>query len=483
MKLSLQQNVRTELGLRLSPQILQRIEVLQLAALDLLGLVEQELQENEALEVASDGDAEGDAAGEDGAEGEGDEDLALLADEDADDWSPPDRERKSAGEVLEATAEARISLTEHLERQLELLELSPREQALARAIVQAIGPRGWLDQALEEVESDLEPPPGMEEREHALRIVQRLEPAGVGCRDLVECLLLQLDARGPDYAFLAQLILDHLDDIARNRVPRIARATGRSVEEVLRGMDAVAHLDPFPGRGFAAESAPVLRPDVLVQRAGDDYEISLDNEWLPDLTVSRSVLAAARDRRVDPELRRHMRGKIEAARSLIDAVAQRKHTLFRVASEIVQRQPEFLEHGRSRLRPMRMQDVADALGVHVSTISRSVAGKSMQTPRGIVSMKDLFTGEVPARAGPSEPGAGRGPALQHADGEGESRAAVQELVRALVAAEDRRHPLSDEAIVAALAAQHGLDIARRTVTKYRKALGIGSSRARRSWTA
>jgi RNA polymerase sigma-54 factor len=182
----------------------------------------------------------------------------------------------------------------------------------------------------------------------------------------------------------------------------------------------------------------------------------------------------AADRSLPAELRRHIRGKIEAARSLIDAVTQRKHTLFRVASELVARQPEFLEHGRARLRPLRMQEVADALGVHVSTVSRAIAGKSMQTPRGIVMLRDLFTGEVPARAGAPGTAAGE-------EGEGESRAAVQELVRGIIDAEDKSHPLSDEAIVKRLAEQHDLELARRTVSKYRKALGLGSSRARRMW--
>lgn len=474
MKLGLTQSLRPELGLRLSPQILQRIEVLQLPAMDLQAMVEQELQENEALEVEQDGDTpeEPDA--------DRDDEYDDLLDQDADDWTPPREDSMSASDVLAATAAATISLEEHLLRQLDEAELDPRLHAVAAAVVQALNPRGWLEQSLDEVELDLTPPPDGQELERALRVVQGLEPAGVGCRDLEECLLLQLAPDDPTYPLLATLVLDHLDDIARNRVPAIVRATGKPIEEVLAGIDAISHLDPVPGRSFADDDVPVLRPDVVVQRAGDDYEIALENDWLPRLTVSRSVLNLARDRTTDPELRRHVRGKIESARSLIDAVAQRKHTLFRVASEIVQRQPEFLEHGRSRLRPMRMQELADALGVHVSTISRAVAGKCMQTPRGIVPLKELFTGEVPLRVSAPEAG-GAVTSAPAPTAEGESRAAVQELVRALIAEEDTTKPLSDEAIVGLLADRHGLQIARRTVTKYRKALGLGSSRARRTW--
>jgi RNA polymerase sigma-54 factor len=209
---------------------------------------------------------------------------------------------------------------------------------------------------------------------------------------------------------------------------------------------------------------------VTVYRAGDDFEISLENDWIPNLLVSRAYLDMSRDRSTDAALRKHIRGRIESARSLIDAVAQRKHTLFRVASELVNRQADFIEQGKSRLRPLRMQEVADALGVHVSTVSRAISGKYLQTPHGIMPMKELFTGVVPTKAGRSVGAA-----------ESESRASVQERIRDIIGVEDKLHPLSDEAIVSILSERHSLEIARRTVTKYRKAMKLGSSRARREY--
>jgi RNA polymerase sigma-54 factor len=211
-----------------------------------------------------------------------------------------------------------------------------------------------------------------------------------------------------------------------------------------------------------------LGHEVVVRKYGVDFEISIENDWIPNLTVSRHWLQLVRDRATDPELRKHIRGKIEGAHSLIEAIEQRKNTLFRVASELVNRQADFLVHGPAGLRPLRMQEVADALGVHVSTISRAISGKYMQTPRGIVPLRAMFTGEVPAREGSA--GAGE---------ESASRAGVQELVRTIIAGEDKSDPLSDEAIVTILKDKHSLDIARRTVTKYRKALQLGSSRERR----
>ncbi len=462
MKLGLNQSVRTDLQLRLSPQILQRIEVLQLPALDLAAMVQQELQENEVLEVDNDlADTES-SADDDGS----DERLEELYNEDPE-WTPArNDDRISRTDYLEAVSAAPITLLDHLTEQLDVLELDARERAVAHAILEAINDRGWLDIDLADLEvPDLDPPPTDEEREHALHLVQALEPAGVGCRDLEECLLLQLDDARPDYTLLVTLVLQHLDDIAHNRIPRIVRDTGESVETVLAAIEAISHLDPVPGRRFGRTEVPHVRPDVVVSRVGDGYEIALENDWIPSLTISRAYLDRARDRSQPAELRKHIRGKIESAQSLIDAVEQRKNTLFRVASELVNRQSEFIDHGKAALRPLRMQEVADALSVHVSTISRAISGKYMQTPRGIVPMKELFTGEVATTS--------------DSDADTASRASVQELVRKIIDAEDKAKPLSDEGIVRILKDEHELDIARRTVTKYRKAMKIGSSRARR----
>jgi RNA polymerase sigma-54 factor len=463
VKLGLQQSMRTDLQLRLSPQMLQRIEVLQLTTLDLAQLIEQELQENETLELEQDQPEVEDAKDEPEVAAEEDWEEAE------DDWERPEAgEGPSRMDVMAATAAAPISLEEHLHAQIDVLELPERDRVLAKALIGALNERGWLDVPLEEVETGLQPPPTEGEREHALHLVQALEPPGVGARDLGECLLLQLLPDRPDYDLLVSLIVNHLDDIAHNRIPRICRETGEPVERVLAAIEVISHLDPIPGRRFGSTAVPHVKPDVVVRQVGEGFEISIENDWIPSLTISRRWMQLVRDRGADPELRKHIRGKIESAQSLIEAIEQRKNTLFRVASELVNRQADYLVHGPSGLRPLRMQEVADALGVHVSTVSRAISGKYMQTPRGIVPMKALFTGEVPSREGSA--GAGE---------ETASRAGVQELVRQIIAGEDKTDPLSDEVIVTILKEKHQLDIARRTVTKYRKALRLGSSRARR----
>jgi len=467
MKLGMSQTVRTSLQLRLSPQMLQRIEVLQLSALDLAQLIEQELQENETLEQEAKDPADTPAADEP-AEKSDAEDDSYDGEDEWEDRTPG--EGPSRMEVMAATAEAVETLADNLGRQLDMLDLPERQLTIARAIMLALNERGWLSLPLSEVEVPLSPPATAGELEQALHAVQRLEPAGIGARDLTECLLLQLSADNPEYELLVSLVMHHLDDIAHNRIPRIARETGASVARVLAAIEVISHLDPIPGRRFSGAAAPHVRPDVVVRRVGQDFEISIENDWVPNLVLSRSYRQMARDRNVDPELRKHIRGKLDGAQSLIEAIEQRKNTLFRVASELVNRQADFLEHGPSGLHPLRMQEVADALAVHVSTVSRAISGKYMQTPRGIIPMKLMFTGEIPSRAG----------SVSFAEGdESTSRAGVQELVRGIVAAEDAREPLSDEAIVEILKTRHELDIARRTVTKYRKALGLGSSRDRR----
>jgi RNA polymerase sigma-54 factor len=475
VKLGLQQTARADLQLRLSPQMLQRIEILQLPALDLAHLIEQELQENEALELTQETEAPGPEAADgeagDGEAGDGEAGEDSLLDADTDDWEPREvGTGPTRMDVMAATATAPVTLAEHLRQQLDVLDLQPRERELAREIVAALNDRGWLDLPLEDVDAALQPPPTGGELEHALHVVQSLEPTGVGARDLTECLLLQLSPDCPDYELLVTLVLQHLDDIAHNRIPRIVRETGADVDRVLAAIDVISHLDPIPGRSFGEVTVPHVRPDVVVRRAGDGYEIAIENDWLPDVIVSRSYRDMARDRRVDPELRKHIRAKIEGAQSLVEAIEQRKNTLFRVASELVNRQADYLEHGPAALRPLRMQEIAEALGVHVSTVSRAISGKYIQMPRGIEPLKALFTGEIPTQAGHG---------TQGEPDEVASRAGVQEQVRGIIAAEDPRQPLSDEAIVTILKQGHGLEIARRTVTKYRKALGLGSSRARR----
>lgn len=474
MRLGLHQTTRPDLQLRLSPQLLQRIEVLQMNWLDLASAVEQELQENETLEAEAEAGA--DEPSEEVAESEPDPEELLAFDAEEQEIVRPRADEDAWDPIQREPARGR-TLQDHLREQIEFLDLGERERALTLVLAESVGDRGWLEVPLDQLEYDVDPAPTPTEVEHALHLLQSLEPRGVGATDMTECLLLQLDEDDPDYELLVTLVMHHLDDIARNRIPRIVRETGTDVDTVLAAVERLRHLDPVPGRRFMTDATPKVRPDVIVEPHGDGHEIRLESDWLPRLRISRTWLDMSRNREVDPELRKHIRGKIESARSLIDAIEQRKNTLFRVASELVNRQPEFLDRGPGALKPLRMQEVADALGIHVSTVSRAIAGKYMQTSRGIIPLKAFFSGEATARrpASATPPTSADG----HASTGEPSRAEVCSVLEELIAAEDKRHPLSDEALVTSLNERLGIELARRTVTKYRKAMEIGSSRSRR----
>lgn len=476
LDVSLQQRLSQQL--RLAPQIIQSIEILQLPAMDLKELIENELQENEVLEVEEAPRDALPAADERrvGVDEEGTDEDAEGVFERLEGLVEADRSRgrlsRAAGEeasdrkweAMQNTAAPSESLAEHLEEQLDLLDLAPAVRAAADAIVWNLDDGGLLRTPLEEVAAGMDEPATLETLEEALAVVRSLEPAGVGARDLKECLLLQIRDDEPDVDLKRRLVAGHLDDLERNKIPRIAKALGVTVERVYELRAGLRHLTLRPGARYGATPVAYIRPDVVVEWEDGDYLVRLENDWVPRLGLSpryRQMLAEARG---DPKLREYVKRKVDAAKWLIEAIAQRENTLERVAKEIVRRQRDFLDFGLSHLRPLKMQEVADALGIHVSTVSRAISDKHVQTHRGIFPLKFFFTGGT-----------------ENDDGAVESRVSIKERVRAIIGAEDAAAPLSDDDVARRLTEESGLEIARRTVTKYRKALRIPSSRQRRVW--
>ncbi len=470
---------RPELRLQLSPQLIQRIEILQLGAADLEDLVENELLSNELLEAkpsirerSFESQLKDQKADEEAAEnGAVESDSRARLDRFTQTtFDIPRRRKRSSDEVdskleaLQNTPTRPKTLAEHLESQLTLEEADPNIVRLARFLVLNLDHNGWLNDPLDELRIPFAERCSHEDLEKALCLVQSLDPTGVGARDPVECLLLQLDPRHPRAEQLRQLITHFLEDLARNRLPKIAHDMGTSVEDVKDLAAILRHeFNPFPGRAFEHVPPTRVRPDVVVEKIEGHYELRLEDDYLPQLRVNEVSLKSLKNGQADPELRRHLRRDLEAARWLIESIEQRKRTLQRVAMEIVRRQKDFLDQGVNYLRPLKMQEIADELGIHVSTVSRALKGKYVQTPQGIHEMKFFFTG------------ASRG-----TDGVVESRTGVRERVREIIDKEEKSHPLSDEEIVDLLKAT-GLEIARRTVTKYRKAMKIPSSRQRRAY--
>jgi len=305
----------------------------------------------------------------------------------------------------------------------------------------------------------------LEEAEQALALVQRLEPRGVGGRTLEETLILQLDAEGLTYRELRDLVDNHLDDLAKNRLPKIAKEMGCSVDDVrllVEELRDVYHVGLMPGARLAEEAARAVHPDVVVTEEDGDFKVDLVNSQFPALSVRDDYVKLVGDKTQPTPVREDARRRVDGARWLIDAIQQRQATLTKVAQRIFAHQRDFLVHGKTALRPLKMQTVADELGSHVSTVSRAIADKWVQTPQGIHTLKSFFIGGT-----------------ENASGEVESRDNVKERVKDIIDKEDTRSPLSDDDVADRLK-QQGLDVARRTVTKYRKQLGIASSRQRKA---
>jgi len=357
-----------------------------------------------------------------------------------------------------------VTLEEHLHGQLAYFDLDPARRLICENIVANLDWRGYLESPLEEIVASIE---GVdvtpEQAEAALRVVQKLEPPGVGARDTQECLLIQLDPRAPDYNLLRRIIESYLDDIVKNRYPNVAKALGCTIDELKDAVEQIGRLNPIPGALFGEGTAPHVIPDLRVELVEGEYRVMLEDTSLPSLGICSYYARRLEQEGLDPKTEEYLRQKLQSARWLIDAIQQRRSTLFNITSAIVETQKEFLDKGPMFLKPLKMQDIADEVGVHVSTVSRAMSGKYIQTPRGIYSLKHFFTGGV-----------------QKENGEVESWEVVRQKLLAVVAAEDKSNPLSDEQVADELRKQ-GIDIARRTVSKYRKVLSIPSSRQRREY--
>jgi RNA polymerase sigma-54 factor len=295
------------------------------------------------------------------------------------------------------------------------------------------------------------------------RLRDATHPA-LGATDLKDCLSLQLEAKQNEDPLLWNLIEHHLEDLQANRLPRIAKATGADLDEIKLAIEELRHLDPYPGTDFGGEPATSIIPDIMVEEVEGEWIVRLERNRGESLSLSQDYLNMLEQKSSSQEDKAWLMQRRDQAKWFIEALNQRYSTLQRVAHRIFSRQEDFLNHGKEALKPMRMQEVADDLGVHISTISRTVAGKYAQTPLGIFPLKFFFTGGTTTDTGQLA-----------------SQVSVKELVRQLIEAEDKENPLSDEALAQLMQDKEGVQIARRTVTKYRKALGLPSSSGRKQY--
>ncbi len=467
-----------------SPQMIQAMQILQLSALELEERIEQELTENPFLEVKEERAEGAEEEGQEGAAGEGSGETAAKKEEDVPslegileeleryerDFSDgPLRPRVSADDVdkkLEAMANTPASyhsLGDALLEQIALSDFDERKRAIAEFLVYSLDPRGYLPEPLERLAetSDI---PGVsgEELQAVLQELRAATHPALGARDLKECLLLQLEPMGFDTPLLRSLIGEHLEDITTNRLPRVARAVGVSLEEIKQAIETIRTLDPIPARDYGEAPAEAIHPDVVVEEVDGRYEVRLTRQGVPDLTVSPAYRELLRRSGGGEAVRKWVKQRLESARWFIEAVHQRQSTLLRIARTIFERQRDFLDRGVKGLQPLRMLEVADATSVHISTVSRAVAGKYAQTPHGILALRFFFSGGTAKASGGMA-----------------SQASIKQRLRELVEKEDPSEPFSDDRLAELLKERDGISIARRTITKYRKALSIPSSNQRK----
>jgi RNA polymerase sigma-54 factor len=483
MQMDLSVYQRLEMRMRLAPQIIQSIEILQLPTLELEQRVNQELLENPLLEQVEPSPEDIDPLDREEVKDERttDEkefDKLLEMEERLIDYSsqapvrPRVQEKDPKLEAMQNTAAPATNLQDYLESQINLLDLDARTRSIAENIVYNLDDNGYLQYPLSEILESMPRGTTEVEAERVLRTVQSLDPPGVGARDLRECLLLQL-APGSDiveegalagnghFELERVLILNHLEDLLKNRYPDIARETGRSIADIRAAAELVCSLNPKPGLLYTAERPHYVMPDVEIRPVNGRYEVVMCDDYVPEIRVNRRYVRLLRSKNTSREEKEYVKKKLLSAKWLIDSIEQRRDTLRRIMEEVVKVQHEFLDNGIRFLKPLKMGTVAEAADVHVSTVSRAIADKYALTPRGLYEIKFFFAGSAQAEA----------------DGDGASRESVQDLVREVVDSEDKRHPLSDGGIVKALK-ERGVKVARRTVTKYRKMMDIPSSRDR-----
>jgi RNA polymerase sigma-54 factor len=298
-----------------------------------------------------------------------------------------------------------------------------------------------------------------------LELIQGFDPVGVGARDLVECLCLQLKYRGEDGTPAETIVRSHMDKLQNRRFKELSEVLGLSMEELQAEVVLIRSLDPRPGRKYSVESSPYVVPDVYVVKIDDDYQIILNEEGLPRLRISpvyRRMVSRGAGALAPTDAKEYVRNKLRSAFRLIKSLEERQRTIYKVATSIVRFQREFLDYGIEKLRPLVLKDVADDIGMHESTVSRVVNNKYMHTHRGLFEMRFFFHSGIASMEG----------------GANVSSLTVKERIRKIIGEEDDHHPYSDSAIVEVLRAE-GLQIARRTVAKYREELKIPSSSSRK----
>jgi len=448
----------------LSPQVYQGLSILAMPVAELQQMIEVEMLENPVLEVdeTDTEPVEGEEPPEDSAEDERSWDEWLEMYEDLDQIEPtaprdPNAEQANTEEFVGGVQ----SFDDYLLGQLTLLDITPNVLKAASAVVGSLDDDGFFKGSLEEIAALVAV--SMAEAEAGLKAVQQLDPPGVGARDLPEAMCIEMESLGLDEPLLMRIVREHLDDVAANHYRKVARALRVDEDEVRRLVEILRALNPRPAGAFSPGPSPgYIVPDVTLRRFDEEWLIIPNNEALPTLRVSpryRAMLKTGSS--ADDETKRYLKDKIRSAESFIRNVDRRKDTVSRITQIILEVQRDFFEDGTGPLRPLRLEDVAVEIGVHLSTVSRGVTGKYMATPYGLFELKHFFSGGYRTSTGMDV-----------------AATTIKQRLRDMVKDEDAAKPYSDQKI-AELLTEEGVAVARRTVAKYREELGIEPSWARR----
>lgn len=424
--------------LALTPELIQSIKILQLNSAELESFVEEQIMVNPVLE----------------REPETKDDTQVMT-------SGYARERKQ-GVPFETNDINRITLSEHLMFQLQFVKCGKKCSGAARFIIESLDDNGYMTLDPDEIAKATDT--SLNTVRAALDIVRDMDPAGVGAFDISDCLILQLKAAGTYTEDKGRIVHEFLNEVALNRLGQISRATGLQTSEIQKIVDEIRRLDPKPGRAFASsDETRYIVPDVYLEKENGEYKVLLSENSGPKISINSYYTDLMNDCMNDEQLKVYLSEKIKAATWLIKSIEQRKKTIYNIASAIVRYQQDFFEYGEKYLRPLVLRQIAEETDVHESTVSRTINGKYIYTPKGVFELKYFFTSGV----------AGNG-------GEGVSSNSVKMQIKEIIEAENPSRPLSDQKIAEMLNAK-GVEISRRTVAKYREEMGIFSSQQRKRY--
>ena len=445
----------------LAPNMTLALEVLRMQTFELRAFLEQQLEENPLLEFEVEEPYE-EAPEPSQTESNGSEEPQTngLDEEWLSHWRiSGEREDSNTDDaweehLIDQRQVHSQSLHESLRLQLGCLTLPEEERKLGEALIQALDEHGYLEGTLDQLAAELSVK--LDQVEAALRLIQRLDPPGVGARDLRECLMLQLEQSAATGNLAYHILKDHFKLFAQNALGGLAKATGASPAQVSEACKQLKQLNPRPGRIFAGELPPSVIPDLVIHHREKHYDVELNYQDLPHVTISRAYYRMLKDPRTPPDAKEFLSAKFRKATWLIKAVDERNTTLLSIARCLISLQREFLDQGPKAIKTLTQAQVADLVGRHPSTVSRAIAGKTIDTPCGIFRLEQLFASGVPQSANQNEP---------------ISDERIKSELQRLVADEEPHRPLSDEALAKRLA-ERNISVARRTIAKYRTSLKI-----------